>query len=113
MSDFGEMEWKSPEQLAEFIQIKPYRVQDSEVIDFFKKGRTVYWSFSRDNFDLIVWPFKGLHVSPEHVEVDHSANVQGTTGYYNKNRGLESYHKTLSKLEKDAIEIVLKKYFNS
>jgi len=113
MSDFGEVEWKSPEQLVEFIFVKPYQVQYSEVADFFKRGRTVYWSFDRDNFNLTVWPFRGPGKSPEHAQVDGSASAKGTTGYYHKDRGLESYHKTLSKLEKDAIVIALKKYFNS
>lgn len=115
MGEFGEGE-VPPEKLAEIINVVPFGMTAQEVQKNFDEGRTIRWSYNRNKFDLTVWSFiptQKEHV--EHYDVDPKAKKDGTTGYYNQENGTVfaiGYLAPLTKNEKDALKICLKKYFN-
>lgn len=108
MSDFGEG-YLAPEQLAEHIKLQTFGHTIEELKTFFDRGKRLRWGYDKVENKLTV----GNEESFNHKTIDPTSHRQGTTGYVSRDNSISFFGRDhlFSKEEKEAIKIVLFKFF--
>lgn len=110
MNDFGEIQ-ESPEILSAVMVIKTLGETKDQMKKNYDEGKFFRWTYDQKNFILTVWPYVNEDVTPDHIDVDKDAKRLGNVGYYNKGLGMHGHIPGIDKIIKEAVEIVLEKYF--